>query len=251
MAIEPAKGLEIALERTAQWCAQGLPCGLKAFKNVFFGHDNRGENVSAQDEPGNQLAGWSIRWASPIGHAPYALYNQHTGETIDNHFPRPLRSLELAGVEIWGGRPSGTTWRAHAEYADTACGAAGGASPFNCAYNNELFFREGYRYRGRTLGYSTDNDALVYSAGVLVTTSRGMSASALGRFGTLNRGGGPDLSNTIAAQPTELRSLQVAVQLPHGADTLRMGVGLDQTEVKTTDRRSNDVNGFLEWRREF
>ena len=62
----------------------------------FSGHDNAGENVSAEDEPGNQLAGWDIRWASPIGDWPTTpLYNQHTGESIDNKIPRPYRSMDI------------------------------------------------------------------------------------------------------------------------------------------------------------
>ena len=66
------------------------------------GNDNAGENVDPEDEPGNQLASWDIRWASPIGDWNYALYNQHTGETIDNKIPRPYRSLGYVGLETWG-----------------------------------------------------------------------------------------------------------------------------------------------------
>ena len=36
------------------------------------GNDNAGENVDPEDEPGNQLASWDIRWASPIGDWNYA-----------------------------------------------------------------------------------------------------------------------------------------------------------------------------------
>ena len=47
---------------------------------------------------------------------------QHTGETIDNQIPRPYRSLELAGVEIWGGSGDGASWRVAGEWALTRCG---------------------------------------------------------------------------------------------------------------------------------
>ena len=98
----PLDGLEISLERTAQLCGEGRSCTWDDFWNMFSGNDNAGENVDPADEPGNQLASWDIRWASPIGDWNYALYNQHTGETIDNKIPRPYRSLELLGLETWG-----------------------------------------------------------------------------------------------------------------------------------------------------
>jgi hypothetical protein len=116
----PLDGLEVSLERTAQWCGEGRSCSWSDFWNLWSGHDNAGENVSAEDEPGNQLAGWDIRWASPIGDWPYALYNQHTGESIDNKVPRPYRSMDIVGVETWGaGAVSGSSWRAGLEWANT------------------------------------------------------------------------------------------------------------------------------------
>jgi hypothetical protein len=102
----PLDGLEVSLERSAQWCGEGRSCDWNDFWNLWSGHDNAGENVSAEDEPGNQLAGWDIRWASPIGDWPYALYNQHTGESIDNKIPRPYRSMDIVGVETWGASES-------------------------------------------------------------------------------------------------------------------------------------------------
>ena len=103
MSARPLDGLEISVERTAQWCGEGRSCNWDDFWNLWWGNDNAGENVDAEDEPGNQLAGWDIRWASPIGDWNYALYNQHTGETIDNKIPRPYRSMDIAGLETWGG----------------------------------------------------------------------------------------------------------------------------------------------------
>ncbi len=109
----PLDGLEISVERTAQWCGEGRSCTWDDFWNLFLGNDNAGENVAAEDEPGNQLASWDIRWASPIGDWNYAIYDQHTGETIDNKIPRPYRSMDLFGIETWGdSRSDGSSWRA-------------------------------------------------------------------------------------------------------------------------------------------
>lgn len=101
VAARPLKGLEISLERTAQFCGEGRSCTWSDFWNLWWGNDNSGENVDPKDEPGNQLAGWDVRWASPIGSWPYAIYWQHTGETIDNQLYRPYRSMDLGGAETW------------------------------------------------------------------------------------------------------------------------------------------------------
>ena len=94
----PLRGLEIGLERTAQLCGDGRSCTWDDFWNMWWGNDNAGENVDPKDEPGNQLAGWDLRWASPIGDWPYAIYWQHTGETIDNQIPLFGTSASMPGL---------------------------------------------------------------------------------------------------------------------------------------------------------
>ncbi len=135
----PLDGLEISLERTAQLCGEGRSCTWDDFWNMFSGNDNAGENVDPEDEPGNQLASWDIRWASPIGDWNYALYNQHTGETIDNQIPRPYRSLEHCGPRNLGRR----FWRRqflacrHSNGRTRAAAARRtGEKLWDCAYNN-------------------------------------------------------------------------------------------------------------------
>ena len=117
------------------------------------------ENVAAEDEPGNQLASWDIRWASPIGDWNYALYNQHTGETIDNKIPRPYRSMDVVGLETWGeGAGDGSSWRAGLEYANTRCGGTeNGEKLWDCAYNNGIF-TDGYRYYDEVMARLEETD---------------------------------------------------------------------------------------------
>jgi hypothetical protein len=43
------------------------------FWNLVTGQDNAGENVDPEEEPGNQMAGWDLRWASPFGSGPWAF----------------------------------------------------------------------------------------------------------------------------------------------------------------------------------
>ena len=59
----PLPSLEIGISRTAQWCGDGRPCDLETFGNLILGRDNRGgDNIDEDNEPGNQLAGFDVRW---------------------------------------------------------------------------------------------------------------------------------------------------------------------------------------------
>ena len=77
--IRPVSGLEIGISRTAQWCGDDRPCDFSTFVDLLIGNDNRGVNVSPDDEPGNQLGGFDIRYSLPR-QIPIAAYMQWIGE---------------------------------------------------------------------------------------------------------------------------------------------------------------------------
>lgn len=246
-------GLEIGLERTAQFCGEGRSCDWSDFWNLWWGNDNCGENVSCKDEPGNQLAGWNLRWASPIGSWPYAIFWQHTGETIDNNIPRPYRSFDLYGAEIWGEFESGTSWRADVEVANTLCGGTqNGQKLWDCAYNNGVFDAEGYRYKYRVMGASMDGDGLQYAARFLMVPASGSTWNFMVRYTELNRGGTVNhIQNFVAPGPENWWSYDVSYRrlLPKG--WIEIGVGADDE-----DRLWNGTSAFLPrgtvtWHREF
>jgi len=248
--VHPLRGFEFSVERTAQWCGEGLPCNFDAFWNMLRGHDNEGENVKPEDEPGNQLAGWSLRWASPWKSLPIAWYRQKTGETIDEHSPLPRRTLDIYGAETWGSTASGVGWRVHAEYADTACShREGETEPFwDCAYDSALFDVEGYRYRGHPLGHSIDGDGLSYTLGMQVTTPSRRSAWLLLRYAELNRGGVvPDTRNTVAQEPTDDWGFEFGAAVPSGRSDLKLGLGFDHATDQITQDVSQTVHGFLQY----
>ena len=136
----PLKGLEINVTRTAMWCGEGRPCDFSTFLDVLKGNDNQGQNTTPEDEPGNQMAGYDIRWSLPKD-IPVALYMQWTAE---DGRPQgvPLGSfLRMVGAEYWG-----TIWglshRTHLEVADTTAREGGfGFSDKkpNSAYNHPLY----------------------------------------------------------------------------------------------------------------
>jgi len=228
----PLDGLEISLERTAQLCGEGRSCTWDDFWNMFSGNDNAGENVDPADEPGNQLASWDIRWASPIGDWNYALYNQHTGETIDNKIPRPYRSLELLGLETWGDGPGGgSSWRAGFEWSNTRCGGTeNGQKLWDCAYNNGIF-TDGYRYYGRVMGHSMDGDGDMYSARFVTVDSEAHTLSVIARYSRINQNKAePDTTHSVAQGAEDWISLDLSYRRVLRSGWLEGGVGVDSQD---------------------
>ena len=249
----PLDGLEISVERTAQWCGEGRSCDWNDFWNLWWGNDNAGENVDVEDEPGNQLAGWDIRWASPIGDWNYAIYNQHTGETIDNQIPRPYRSMELGGAEVWGDFSTGGSWRLNFEYADTLCsGTENEQKLWDCAYNNGIYNVEGYRYKGRPVGHAMDGDGQMYSARYMRVNAAADTFTALLRYTLVNEGGAvPDTRHTVAQGPEDWWSLDLTYRRPVAGGWVEASAGADYQ-----DREWNDTSALLarfsvSWRHEF
>lgn len=230
-AFRPLNGLEIGLERTAQWCAEGLPCDLNAFWNVLVGKDNSGENVDPEDEPGNQLFGYSVRWSSPIGSAPYAFYFQQIGEAgSQDKIPTPVQRISVQGIEIWGGRHRGIPWRLYFEYADTTCHVAD-EEYFDCAYNNGLFNVEGYRYRGKPVGHGLDGDGKAYSLGLQLRGALGADWQILARRLEINRGGVvPDTRHSLSPEPLDAWEAQVKADFEALGGRLEVGLAGEQRE---------------------
>jgi hypothetical protein len=239
----PLDGLEISVERTAQWCGEGRSCDWDDFWNLFWGNDNAGENVAAEDEPGNQLASWDIRWASPIGNWNYALYNQHTGETIDNTIPRPYRSFDVVGLENRGvSKHDGSSWRAGLEWSNSRCGGTENEQRiWDCAYNNGIFDPDGYRYYGRPMGHSMDGDGQMYSARFVRVGETSATLTAVLRYTMINEGGVvPDTRHSVAPGPEDWISVDVTYRHP-----LRMGWVEASAGGDYRDRQWNDTDSTL------
>jgi hypothetical protein len=245
----PLDGLEVSIERTAQFCGEGRSCTWSDFWNLWWGNDNAGENVDPDEEPGNQLAGWEVRWASPFSDWPYALYVQHTGETIDNTIPRPYRTLDVYGGEVWGGLEGGGSWRLNLEYADTLCsGTQDEQILWDCAYNNGVFDAEGYRYKYRVMGHSMDGDGLQYAARFVLVPASGTTWSFMVRYTELNRGGTVnDVQNFVAPGPEDWWSFDFVHRRPVPMGWIEVGVGADQEDRLWNDTSALLPRGTLTW----
>jgi hypothetical protein len=160
---KPLNSLDIGLSRTAIWDGEGRPGGLDTFMDLLLGQDNRGGSGIAEDgsnEPGNQLAGFDLRWSYTLGGVSGSVYGQMIGE--DEAGGMPSRFIGMGGIEmqtLWQQthlRLSLETQNTTVYFYDSEKSAP------NVAYEHSIY-TSGYRYRHRPIGASADNDSETYT----------------------------------------------------------------------------------------
>ena len=246
---KPFKSLEIGLSRTAQLCGDGRTCDFDTILNMLLGRDNQGDNVSAEDEPGNQLAGFDIRWSSRVFDQPFALYTQWIGEDEDDFFP--TQWLGQFGGETWGQWDALGTYRLFLEWSDTECNfrfydsirGDGDRSP-GCAYNHPIY-QSGYRYKQRAIGHSFDGDSSVFTLGTTLTDNAGHAWIATVAAGNLNRRSARP--TTTADNKTRYREVEVVHRRPLWVGDLSAGLGYDYRKDTVTHVKDDEFRVFLRW----
>ena len=245
-AFRPTNSLEIGLSRSAQWCGDTRPCDFDTFSDLFLGKDNVGDaGITPENEPGNQLAGFDLRWSNMWFGQPSAFYAQAIGEDEAGGFPS--RYLGQLGIETSGYFRNRWSYRWYAEWAGTSCDVIKSEVGYNCAYNNSIY-ETGYRYWGRAVGHGSDNDSRIVSTGFVLTSTEDTQWHALLRFGDLNRGGSPDVRNTLTSTPLEISSIDLTHSRNLGRGRLEIGVGYEQIDDTLTDESNNDARAFISWR---
>ncbi|MGB7741050.1 MAG: capsule assembly Wzi family protein [Steroidobacteraceae bacterium] len=237
----PLPYLQIAASRSAQWCGEGRPCDLSTFGDLLTGNDN---DQPLAEQPGNQLAGFDVRWSWPGGRVPIALYAQAIGE--DEAGFMPSKYLGLFGAEAWGEWGS-HSWRAHVEYADTACDFPKSPPEFGCAYTSSIY-TSGYRYRGRALGHTIDADGESIGAGLLLVEPSGDQWNLLARNVKVNRAG-LAAGHTLANSPAKVRELRLSHDRAYTWGNI--GVSVGYTDIAAGDATLIDkgFGGYLTWHR--
>jgi hypothetical protein len=161
----PLSFLEIGYSRTALFGGDTRPQSLSVLTDLLLGHDNRGGSGIAEDasnEPGDQLGG--IDWRAGFHMSSYsgAWYGQVIGE--DESGGTPSRNIGTMGLELSTATP-GISHRIWIEGSNTLMRFDAEGMP-NGTYEHAIY-TSGYRYKGRSLGASSDNDSQVYSLGGL------------------------------------------------------------------------------------
>lgn len=238
--IRPHPTLQLAASRTAQWCGDGRPCDLDTFWDLLTGNDN---DQDLAEQPGNQLAGFDVRWSWPGGRVPLALYAQGIGE--DEAGFLPSKYLGLFGLEVWG-EAAGGSWRAHVEYADTACDFLNDPPEFGCAYTNSIY-TSGYRYRGRVQGHSMDADGEAIGAGGLLIDAQGRRWELLARHVELNRAGAA-AGHSLSGGPATVRDIALTHERGYAWGNITVSLGYADTDSTAPLAVAEGARGFVSWR---
>lgn len=237
IAFKPARSLEVGLSRSAQLCGKGRDCGLDTYWDMVVGKDGNGDLA---DQPGNQLAGFDVRW-SLARKVPVALYGQAIGEGESGFLPS--RYLGLGGVETWT-RARGWSVRAYGEYAKTSCRFARSEPVRGCAYESAIY-TDGYRYRGRAIGHAYDRDAEGWTVGAVATRDRtSMSARAYDVKLNEQRSG---LQHSLAPAGGKLRGLELSLRTAMKFGTVTVGLGYDDVSGQSV-RVKDGFKAYVGWR---
>ena len=243
----PKTGLEFGISRTAQWCGDGRPCDASTFLDLLVGNDNRGVNVDPEDEPGNQLGGFDLRWTLPK-RIPVALYMQWIGEDGRGGGGAIGSWLRQVGVEHWG-RIGDLSHRTHIEVSDSMCREGGFGFSFkkpNCAYGHSIY-QTGYRYRSRSIGHPGDGDTLSYSFGSTLVQSAGHTWNISLRFMEINRIGAPDPRHTLSPTRQDMTDIQLSHVRATRFGRFYAGLGYYNVEDEFSSASESDVSAFLQW----
>jgi hypothetical protein len=239
----PRPWLEFGLTRTAQWCGGGRPCDWDTFVDMVFGNDNQvADGEAAEDQPGNQMAGYDMRLRSPWRALPVVFYTQWIGE--DEAGGLPSKFLGQFGLETWGSLRS-AGWRLRAEYTDTACNFSRKTPQFGCAYRNSIY-PQGYTYRGRIIGDSMDNDSRRFTLAASLSLANGDFLSVTLRRLEINRDGG---DHAISEAPLDVDNVELRYSRGLGAGKISAGIGFE--DPATRRDASSGVQGFVDWQQGF
>ncbi len=237
---KPHPRLEVGLSRSAQWCGEGRPCDAGTFLDLLTGNDN---DQPLLKQPGNQMAGFDVRWSLPW--APVAVYMQGIGEDEANFMPS--KYLGLFGAESWGGWGE-RSWRAHIEYADTACAFYESPPQFGCGYSNSIY-SDGYQYRDRSIGHSIDGDSQQFAFGAVLVNGDGSSWEVAGQSARVNRGNAIP-AHSVAQFATRIESADLFHRRPLFGGGLKLGIGYEKRSPSATGPHTEELRGFVEWSRQ-
>ncbi len=222
-AFRPLSGVEIGLSRTIEFGGKGRRQDWHCFWEALVARTNPGSNSSKYDCAA-QMAAVDARFHIPK--TRFTFYGQMAAR--DTSSKGPTKWTDLLGLSRWGDiGDSGANYRAFLEYANTTVNSYKEPEP-NIEYENYIY-KSGYRYRGFSLGYPTDNDSELWTLGLTLQGSDRGQLTFLVRRGTLNRdntnGNEPWGGNKLAPVKTGLNELDVYFRPSFLGGHLQFGVG--------------------------
>lgn len=159
---KPHKTVEVGLRSTALWGGEKRPKSVKNFFNNVIGNQLclAADSIECSEYysgNGDRIAGVDFRWQLPVGY-PVSIYASQYGEDETQFLPK--KNMTQLGITS-SFSVANTRWKWFVEESDTALDK----KQFNRAYESDIY-TTGYRYQGRIIGSTYDNDAKNIAFGV-------------------------------------------------------------------------------------
>ncbi len=248
---KPTNALEIGFTRTAQWGGANRPTGFSTFKDLLIGADNAGvgAEVSAAEEPGNQLAGMDFHWAHNLFGRDVGFYGEFIGEDESGGMPSHL--MYQLGLETSFGSAD-NIYHLYAEFSDTFVNCNDDTSSGNCAYEHHLY-AEGYRRYGRSMGSSYDSDAQVLTFGLSAAQVGGTSWYSKLKLMKLNKDNQNHWSGThrISAYAQDRLQIEGGYRLPLMEGLLNLQGSLYHSKIDTLGANDTKASFKASWEYRF
>jgi hypothetical protein len=256
---KPLDGLEVGITRLAQWGGKGRPKSFGTFTDVLLGKDNCGASgldcgENKENEPGNQQAGYDLRYSFKLLNTPVGLYGQYFAEDGDNS-GSALSFLTEPQIQV--GLDTHLTilsapTTVYLEYTDTYadCSDTNASTIGNCFYEHHIY-QTGMRYQQRTLGNLYDNDASSLVLGFISTISQNTNITTKIRHLRLNKDNNdkaPDnaiIGNPLTKVAEDMIMLSSKVQHSYKNWRYTIGIDLSNSKFENNIADKNQTNLFF------
>jgi len=256
---KPLENLEIGVTRLAQWGGKDRNQDLSTFWNVFIGKDNCGNNgldcgVNKENEPGNQQAGYDVRYSFNLSNIPFSIYGQYFAEdggTKGNSTSFLTEPKVHIGIDshILLFNKATTLFLEYAEtFAD--CSDKNNVVNGNCYYEHHIY-QTGMRFHQRTIGnlYDNDSKSIVFSVITNIGTDTDLTIKLRKlelNIDNLDKApGNPIIGNPLTEIAEDMLMLSTKVQHSHKNWRFTLGSSLSQSSYMDDIDDQNEANLYI------
>ncbi len=258
----PAQNWEIGVTRLAQWAGDNRPRDFNTFVDILKGLDNCGgngpsvEECAAGQEPGNQLAGYDIRWSPNFFSYPFAIHFTAFAEDGDRKGGLSILGEERYQVGVETNISAfDYHWKLYLEATDTyaQCNDGNNGTGENtigdCYYEHHIY-QTGMRYKGRSIGSLYENDAFSLVFGAISQSDSNTQFEFKLRWLQLNKDNhdkapnNPIIGNTLTPIAEDLVMLSGKAQHSYRNWRFTLGSDISHSNFDRRSKNQNDINVF-------
>jgi hypothetical protein len=215
LTISPLPGLELGIAKTEEFCGKGHPCAplRDYFQNVDFSTHNNNVNGEGSFE---------FKYSRALLGVPFEVHMQMMNEdySLANH----SGTSHLVGASLFLPIASGSPLMLTSEYTDSI------ATQTMLDFSNRIYgftyndyqYPDGMRYRGRTLGFSLDDDSTLLSLQGSWTDEGGRFYELSLHHATIGTPHTAPGANSLSPAPVKLNLADFRISLPLGQRGIRL-----------------------------